>query len=340
MAQGQRLPVVTVEVAPVEGEKGASPAEPESVSVPLSRNARRLIEAGSLIAQEPPDRTDFLHTVMCQVGLPRRNTDSRTFERRSGHVSVSLEAGRLWNGFQWVQQPLPYGTIPRLVMVHLSSEAIRTRSRRVEVGDSMRQFLLTLGMGDQGGPRGAYTTVRKQVEALAACRLSIGMQTDGKVVTVDAKPIKRFDAWLHHDGSQQTLWPGVMELSTDFYETLADHAVPLDYRALSALRHSALALDIYTWLAHRLCRIGKPTGVMLSWQNLRDQFGQEYGDSKDFKREFREVLRQVTVVYPAAHVELVDGGVMLYSSPPPIPKTSISLSATSALNPAVDNSGG
>jgi hypothetical protein len=76
------------------------------------------------------------------------------------------------------------------------------------------------------------------------------------------------------------------------------HAVPLDYRALSALKHSALALDVYTWLAHRLCRIDKFAGVMLSWQNLRDQFGQEYADSKDFKREFRDVLRQVTVVFP------------------------------------------
>lgn len=84
----------------------------------------------------------------------------------------------------------------------------------------MRQFLLTLGMGDRGGPRGGYTAIRKQVEALAACRLTIGMTLEGRVVNVDAKPIKRFDAWLNQDGSQQTLWPGVMELSTDFYDTL------------------------------------------------------------------------------------------------------------------------
>src|SRR5262249_55725319 len=153
--------------------------------------------AGSRIAKEPPERTDFLHTVMCQVGLPRRMTEARTFERQSGHVSILIESGKLFNRKEWVQYPLPYGTTPRLVMVHLNSEAIRTQSRRVEVGDSMRQFLQTLGMGDGGGPRGGYTTVRKQIEALAACRLSIGMQADGKVVTVDAKPIKRFDAWLH-----------------------------------------------------------------------------------------------------------------------------------------------
>ena len=222
-------------------------------------------------------------------------------------------------------------------MVHISSEAIRTQSRRVDVGDSMRQFLLKLGMGDGGGPRGGYTAVRKQIEALAACRLTIGMQDQGKVVTVDAKPIRKFEAWLHQDGSQQTLWPGVMELHPDFYETLTNHAVPLDYRALSALRHSALALDIYTWLAHRLCRINKVCGVKLSWQNLRDQFGQEYADSKDFKREFRDVLRQVSVVYPDAHFEEVDGGIVLHESPPPIAKEPVSFSLPST---PVDKSGG
>jgi len=285
----------------------------------------RLVEAYNRIVSEPPDRSDFLHTVMCQVGMPRRSTEARLFERHNGPFSILLEAGKLWNGREWIPQPLPYGSTPRLVMVHLSSEAIRTQNRRVELGDSMRHFLQTLGIQTNGGKRGGYTMFRKQMEALAACRLTIGMQYEGRVVTVDAKPIKRFEAWLQNDGVQQTLWPGVLELSTDFYETLAQHAVPLDYRALSALKHSALALDVYTWLAHRLCRIKKANGVMLSWENLRDQFGLEYVNSKDFKREFRNVLRQVWLVYPEARLEDTPGGVILRESPPPISKAKLSL---------------
>ena len=68
--------------------------------------ARRLLDARDRIVNEPPDRTDFLHTVMCQVGMPRRMTDASVFERHCGHVSILLEAGRLWNGKEWVQQPL------------------------------------------------------------------------------------------------------------------------------------------------------------------------------------------------------------------------------------------
>ena len=297
----------------------------ESTSDPSTSNPRvrkpmheRLTEARVEILREPPDRFDFLHTVMCQVGMPRRPTKERVFERQNGPFGMLLEAGKLFDGMEWVPQPLPYGTLPRLIMVHLSSEAIRTQNRQVELGDSMRQFLLRLGIQTNGGERGGYLMLRRQMQALAACRLTIGMRTEGRVVTVDAKPIRRFEAWFPRDGDQRSLWPGILELSHDFYETLNNHAVPLDYRALAALRHSALALDVYTWLAHRLCRIRQPGGVMLSWENLRGQFGQEYADSKDFKREFRSALRKVGLVYPAARLEDVAGGVVVRESPPPV----------------------
>jgi hypothetical protein len=306
-------------------------------SLGLTRTQVRLLFAGDQIRQEAPDRADFLHTVMCQVGLPRRKTELRSFERHSGHVSILLEAGKLFNGRDFVEMPLPYGTAPRLVMVHISSEAIRTQNRTVEIGDSMRQFLTMLGLPTTGGERGGYTIFKRQMEALAACRLTLGMQAEGKVVTVDAKPIKRFEAWLQHDGSQRTLWPGVLELSQDFFDTLAHHAVPLDYRALAALKHSSLALDVYTWLAHRLWRVKKPTGEMLSWENLRDQFGQEYRTSKDFKKEYRHALRQVCVVYPDARIEEIDGGLILHESRPPLSPVTVAISQTG--NQAVGNSG-
>lgn len=321
MAPRARLSVVSDVELPGLGEQGATSAHPTVAQ-------RRLIEAHACIVESRPDRADFLHTVMCQVGMPRSRTAARTFERQSGYMSVLLEAGRLYDGSGWVDMPLPYGVIPRLVMVHVSTQAVRTRSRSVEVGDSMRQFLHALGMTTSGGERGGYTSLRRQMEALAACRLTLGMQEEGRVVTVDAKPIKRFEAWLHTDGFQRSLWPGVIELSEDFFNTLSEHAVPLDHRALAALRHSALALDVYTWLAHRLCRVRTPTGTRLSWENLREQFGQEYRSSRDFKKEFRHALRQVCLVYPDARVVEAIGGLLLLPSLPPLPRSFLQVPRT------------
>lgn len=107
-------------------------------------------------------------------------------------------------------------------------------------------------------------------------------------------------------------------MTDEYFESLQRHAVPLDPRAIAALRHSSLALDIYCWLAHRLHRVNKVEGAYISWQNLREQFGQEYRSSRDFKKSFRQALLQARMVYPTARVTKRAGGYMLSNSPPPI----------------------
>ena len=290
----------------------------ENTEQVLTRLQRRVLDAGQTIRLEETDQMHFQHSVLCHTGFPRKQTMFRVFERQTGHMSILLEAGKLFDGYGFVDRPLPYGSVPRLIMMYVSTQAIRTKNRRVEVGYCMRQFLKELGLPTSGGARGGYTVLRKQMEALAACRLTFGMSEYGRAVTVDAKPIRRFEAWIHRDEAQRTLWPEMLELSKSYFNTLCEHAVPLDARALAAIRHSSLAMDIYTWLAHRLCRVRAVGGVKLSWWNLREQFGQEYRSAKDFKKAFKVSLRQVLVVYPHAKISDVVGGLMIYPSRPPM----------------------
>lgn len=298
----------------------------------LSPTVRRVVTTAAEIMEEAPDRVDFLHAVLCQVGMPRKRQEARIFERSSGTSSMILEAGRLWTRQGWKEQPLPYGTRPRLVMVHISGEAVRKQTRHIEVGGSMRDFLEILGIETNGGARGGYTMFKKQMEALAACRLILGMSLEGRDITLNTQPISRFEAWLQQEGTQRSMWPGVLELSQEFYDTLVEHAVPLDARALGALQHSSLNLDIYTWLAHRLFRVRKPGGVKVTWGNLQGQFGQEYHSIKDFKKEFRQALAQVLTVYPSAQVEQVSGGFLLRPSLPPVHRTTVPVSGTVPAN--------
>ncbi len=281
----------------------------------LTHIQQRLLDAAS---GDDEQELVFQHSVLCQVGMPRRAQEGRTFERRSGNVYVKLFAGELFDGETWVEQPLPYGTPPRLVMLHISAQAIKRRSRVVQIGDSTREFLQQLGIGTNGGERGGYTRFKRQMMALAACRLQLGYAVEGRAVTVKTDPIEEFDAWLHAE--DKTLWPGTLTLSERFYETLLYHAVPLDKAALQALKHSALALDIYTWLAHRLVRVNRP--VQLSWHALKEQFGQEYHDGRNFKKEFRHALGQVKAVYLAARIEDLERGLLLKRSAPPVRKVS------------------
>jgi len=301
--------------------------KPTTLFDALPRNVIELAKEADRAAKV--GKPDYLPAVLCQVGLPRSPTPGRTFERTSGNVSLQVEAGKAWDGRAWQQMPLPYGVRPRLALVHISTEAIRTRSRTVDVGGSVNAFLTELGL-DNGGK--AYRQMRQQMTALAVCTLRLGRVETRTVggterdfaVTLDAKPFRQFEAWIDNRGDQPTLWPTEIELSQEFYDSLAETAVPLEHGAIAKLTHSALALDLYTWLAHRLYRVRRG-GSRISWAALQEQFGSEYGDRKDFKREMRRRLRDVLTVYPAARVEEVEGGLMLRASPPPIPRRRVTV---------------
>ena len=70
------------------------------------------------------------------------------------------------------------------------------------------------------------------------------------------------------------------------------------------LAGSAMGLDVYGWLAQRLHRIKPNAPAFITWAALKGQFGWHYKRMNQFKAEFRQTLRQVLTVYPAARVEL------------------------------------
>ncbi|MEX3614412.1 MAG: replication protein RepA [Burkholderia gladioli] len=189
----------------------------------------------------------------------------------------------------------------------MSTYAVRNKAQEIPIGDSAADFLRLMDMDSQGARYGA---LRTQMHALAACRLQMGHK--GRTMP-NMAPVKQFDAWVtNKDVRQRALWPGLMTLSDDYFSSLIESAVPLDNRALHALKGSALALDIYAWLAQRLHRI-QGRGLTLHWKSLREQFAQEYkgkDPDKDFKKEFLPALGKV---------KKVTGGVLLIGSPPPIP---------------------
>jgi hypothetical protein len=101
---------------------------------------------------------------------------------------------------------------------------------------------------------------------------------------------------------------------------LSSHAVPLDERALAALANSPMALDVYAWLAQRLCRIREGKTQFVAWANLYDQFGQGFSRARKFREVFFDVLIQVWSQYPAAAFDVDERGMTLEASPPPVPR--------------------
>src|SRR4051794_40159569 len=145
----------------------------------LTRKQERLIETSGAIRSAPPERIDFLHTVQCQCGIPYRNPGDavREWDRKQGGAVMRIEAGAAIDPRtgEFVKLGLPYGEKPRLVLIHLASEAVRTRSAVVDVEDSMTAFARSLGVEPNGQQLKA---MKDQLARLAASTVRLGIVQD------------------------------------------------------------------------------------------------------------------------------------------------------------------
>ncbi len=278
-----------------------------------------------LLSMPTPEEDDdisilYQHSVLCQTSMPYRNPgdDVRLWERLNGIVHLEIQAGRALNPetSKFVDVGLPFGPKPRLVLYHLNAEAIRTRSPVIALEDSLTAFVRrTLGL-DTGGRN--IRTVKEQLSRLAAADFRFGAVHAGRAVTIKSTIIEGFEIWTPRQPHQLVLWPSTVQFSDKYFQSLVNHAVPLNEMAVARLAHSAMALDIYAWLAQRLHRVKPRKPALVPWVSLHAQFGQGYSRICDFKREFRDQLRAVKAVYPEARLSEDGKGMHLSNSRPPI----------------------
>ncbi|MCP3962399.1 MAG: pirin [bacterium] len=271
---------------------------PERARAALGLEAEEARDAGAL---------GFLARILVQATLPHRRTAEHEFERSNGHFSLHLHAPPSLG--------LPYGSYPRLVLAWLNTEAVRTRSRHLHLGRTFTSFMAKLGLPPVTGKRGTAVRLRGQLHRLfsTSIRCSYGGEEDGHAGGHGYMLAHEHELWWSpRDPGRGVSWSSSVTLSTDFYEEIVRHAVPVDLRALRFLKRSALALDIYAWLTYRLSYLSRP--LVIPWAALEDQFGADYARPRDFRRSFREHLVDVVQVYPGARVKPSEEGLTLAPS--------------------------
>ena len=212
---------------------------------------------------------------------------------------------------------VPYGSRARLILIFLQSEAIRSRSREIELGGSLRSWLGRLGI-PAGGPN--VHAVREQSERLALCRLTFRVKSAGTTGLLNQSIV---DTALFLDEPEDTITPRSqfterVTLSEGFFQQLQRHPVPLEEAAVRAVSNNSQALDAYAWLAYRLHSLHAPKPV--TWKALMSQFGAGFRRLDNFKMRFLPNLKLALAVYPEARVDMTDKGVVLHPSRPPVAK--------------------
>lgn len=289
---------------------------------PLTVVERRMIESAADIATYTAEQTNYLHTLFCQTIMPYRKQTTRVWEHRNGNSILRVEAGTAYHPEEdrYIPLPLPCGPKARLVQIHLDTQAIRTQSPEIEVETSMTAFAASI-LGYEPNGREIHI-LKTQLGALSAASIRIA-NTGKNPFQVQTHIVSAFDIWFPKDAKQRVLWPSVITLSPDYYQSLIDHAVPLDPRAVAALSHSAMALSIYSWLAQRLCRVNPKHPAFVPWNNLWQQFGQNYGKIFKFRQKFNIALNQVLTQYPHAQISSDRRGLTLHYSRPPIQRIAL-----------------
>jgi hypothetical protein len=298
------------------------------ISIPIpTRKNMRLIEAAEDIQNNPVEDITYQHTVLCQTSLPYRSTVERTWERRNGKVILFMEAGSALDPVKerYVELPLPFGPKARLILLYLNTMAIKTQSRVIEAENSMTAFIRQLQNGRE--PNGdEVRKFQQQLRSLAKARINLGVLGDERSFDGKLDVVDNFDIWFPKNPNQRVLWTNTVELSQKYFETLINHAVPLDPRAIAALSHSSMALDIYSWLAQRLHRIPGNNSALVAWTTLQQQLGDNYKEIRMFRRTFLKTLKDVLTQYPEARLDTNERGLLLKNSPPPVRKKLVQIS--------------
>ena len=316
-------------------ERETAKAKAEGRAPKVSPIQRRMIESSVLIRGQPtPDDLLYQHTLLCQTVLPYRDPgpDVRIWKREQGNMRLQLEAGyvnRPRSGYLPVG--LPFGPTARLILCHLNTEALRTGSPTVEVQGSMTAFVARLTGHQTRGQD--IRRFKEQLTRLSAALIRLAVYREDHAIQMNAPMVSTFDLWVDKEEGERFLFPTVIKLGAEYFESLQAHAVPLDERAIAALAHSALALDVYCWLAQRLHRVDPQRGQFLAWTNLHEQFGQGYKEIRKFRRDFLNVLKKVKAQYPAARFGIDQGGMMLGNSTPPVQRRVVLVGGT-PLKPA------
>ena len=255
----------------------------------------------------------FMARALTQATLPHSKKEGTEFVRVNGDYTLTIIAPS--------KVGLPYGSIPRLLLSWVSTEATRNQDPTIYMGENLAEFMRQLDLKPTGGAKGDITRLRDQTIRLFSSIISCSNISEDK---------KRFANYGFQIASKTILWwddpkPGecVREISQvtlthEFFKEITTNPVPVDMRVLMILKKSPMALDIYTWLTYRMSYLAKPT--VIPWEALEMQFGSDYGRTRAFKEAFIGHLRSVCMVYPEARVEVLDTGLKLFQSPPHVAK--------------------
>jgi hypothetical protein len=305
--------------------------EPKGDFTPVEK---RVTDAAVNIRMNDPQADDigFIMAGLCHVFFPYTDPGDSTdfWIREHGKYVLTMQATSEYNPITKMPEKfgLPFGARPRMMLALLNTVALKQKTPELQLGNSLTEFIGTHLLLDTNGR--TIREIKNQLARLASADIKVtydigATSAYGHTARQRVNLIRDLDIWWSKSPNQRHFWGNALRFSDDYYNALQEHGVPLDLRALRAISNKPMAIDLYSFLAHRLHALDKP--LFVTWKAVKDQFGYTYKAMHHFKADFRQCLKLIQAVYPAAQVREQDNkGFIFLPSHPPIAKTVVAIS--------------
>ena len=258
----------------------------------------------------------YMANMLVQATLPHRKLSGNHFKRTNGSITIELMSS---------SKGLPYGTYPRLLMAWLTTQVCRNEGPQIHLGESLSQFMAKLGLCATGGRWGTISRLKDQAARLFSSDIVVWDERKNAGQMRKLSVAEEYVWWERANNAQQGTFESWVTLSDRFFNAIKENPVPVDMRAMRALKKSPLALDLYTWATYRASYLQHRT--VIPWHSLQQQFGTGYPNTTrgtlDFKAKLLRTLQKVGDAYTdlrscAAETE---NGLMLLPMPPHVRKS-------------------
>ena len=265
-------------------------------------------------ASEADPERGFMARTVALCSLPRTNPGNRLqYKRVNGRYTLIMYSSG--------QYKLPFGNLPRLILAWVCTETVRTQSRVLVLGRSLSEFMRALGVYDSSGR--TQTRLRNQMKRLFGCSVSLIYEDAQRETTATAVIADLTDFWWNPKRpNEPMLWESKIQLSEPFFNEIISHPVPLDMNTLTALKRSALGLDLYLWLVYRTFPLRAP--LRLTWRQVYRQFGANPAQASDknivnaFRTKCLRELKKINLAWPGLNYATALGVLILHPSTPVI----------------------
>ena len=267
----------------------------------------------------------FVPAILAQCFLPQKSIKEREWMIRHGHATLHIQAGQVADRNNLnVLRPaaIPFGRLGRLILYHIVSESVRTGSRQINMGSSLRQFMARIGISFAG----RYgRKVTEAVENIAAASFTFAFfdDQDQKFHTEYHRLVKKVDFWIEPDKNQLTFWTPEITLSEEFFDQIQAHRLPLDLDHLASFPRSPRRMDLYVWLSYRTASIRKGRSVLIPLRALQLFFAPDIQSFRLFKQRLKRDLEAIKEVWDF-NAEVIEDRLILTWSEPPIPRIQVS----------------